>query len=93
MPRFVKGQSGNPGGRPKQDDELRELAKAQTAEALKTLAQVMRSKKSPAAARVMAANSILDRGYGKPAQQIGLSGEVAITMADLVLGSMAKSGG
>jgi hypothetical protein len=33
----------------------------------------MRDKNAPPAARVSAANAILDRGYGKPAQSVDLT--------------------
>lgn len=46
---------------------LAELAKALAPEALEALASVMRTGESEAA-RVSAANAILDRGYGKPMQ-------------------------
>ena len=44
---------------------LKELAREYTPKALKTLAQIMETGESEAA-RVSAANAILDRGYGKP---------------------------
>jgi len=67
---FPKGQSGNPGGRPKVVAEIKELAGAHMAEAIKTLVSIMNDAKSPPAARVSAANALLDRGYGKPPQHI-----------------------
>ena len=67
---FKKGQSGNPGGRPKVIAEVKELARAHTGEAVKTLVSIMTNPKSAPAARVSAANSLLDRGYGKPPQHI-----------------------
>src|SRR6478672_6013047 len=72
---FKKGQSGNPGGRPKVVAEVKELAREHTAEAIETLVSIMTNPKSAPAARVSAANSLLDRGYGKPPQHI--TGDVA----------------
>ena len=72
---FEKGQSGNPGGRPKVVGEVKELARAHTGEAIETLVSIMSNPKAAPAARVSAANSLLDRGYGKPLQHI--TGDVA----------------
>lgn len=47
--------------------EIRSLAREHTESALKTLAHIMRAKNAPAAARVAASNSLLDRGWGKAA--------------------------
>ena len=55
MAKFKPGQSGNPGGRPKVPTDLREAARAHTTEALETLVAILRSPKSPTAARVQAA--------------------------------------
>jgi hypothetical protein len=63
---FRKGQSGNPGGRPKGDGEIRELARQHTALALRTLSEIADHGENESA-RVAAANALLDRGYGKPA--------------------------
>ena len=63
-------QSGNPGGRPKVVAEVKELAREHTGEAIQTLVSIMSNPKSAPAARVSAANSLLDRGYGKPPQRI-----------------------
>jgi hypothetical protein len=64
---FKKGQSGNPGGKPKELKEIQLEARRLGPQALATLAKVCKSGKSEAA-RVAAANAILDRGYGKPPQ-------------------------
>ena len=72
---FKKGQSGNPGGRPKVIAEVRELAKEHTVEAIQTLVSIMTNPKFAPAARVSAANALLDRGYGRPAQHI--TGDIA----------------
>ena len=72
---FKKGQSGNPGGRPKVVAEVRELAREHTGKAIETLVSIMANPKAAPAARVSAANALLDRGYGRPAQHI--SGDIA----------------
>lgn len=74
---FVKGQSGNPGGRPKVVGEVQELAREHTTQAIQTLVDIMSSADAPPAARVAAANAVLDRGYGKPPQHI--SGETSMS--------------
>ncbi len=71
---FAKGQSGNPGGRPKELRDVIELARSHGPGAIKTLAKIMNNRKAPPAARVGAANAILDRGFGKPLQGVELSG-------------------
>jgi Family of unknown function (DUF5681) len=72
---FKKGQSGNPGGRPKVVAEIKELARKHTGKAIETLVSIMANPKAAPAARVSAANALLDRGYGRPAQHI--TGDVA----------------
>jgi hypothetical protein len=53
--------------------EVQDLARQHSTEAIETLCSIMRDKKAPAAARAMASNSILDRGYGKPPQTLNAS--------------------
>jgi hypothetical protein len=67
---FPKGVSGNPGGRPKVLGDVQELARQKSPEAINTLSNIMHDEKAPPAARVAAANALLDRGYGKPTQPI-----------------------
>ena len=56
--------------------EIRSLARSHTASAIKALAGIMNEKKAPPAARVSAANALLDRGWGKAAQPLtGEDGE------------------
>lgn len=63
------GQSGNPGGRPKADHRIKDLAKDYTDIALRTLAEIAEHGDNEGA-RVSAAVALLDRGWGKPAQSI-----------------------
>lgn len=65
---FQPGQSGNPGGRPKENAEVKELARAHTKRAVERLAFWMES--DNAKASVSASQALLDRGWGKPAQAI-----------------------
>jgi hypothetical protein len=74
MSQFQPGQSGNPGGRPKASAKVRDLAREYTEQALQVLVQIATEGESEAA-RVAAANAILDRGYGKPSQPIDGDGE------------------
>jgi hypothetical protein len=50
--------------------EIRSLARSHTRTAINILVGIMRSKDATAPARVSAANTILDRGWGKPPQAI-----------------------
>ncbi|MET4485949.1 hypothetical protein [Bradyrhizobium sp. LA7.1] len=50
--------------------EIRSLARSHTRTALRVLVGIMRSDDATPAARVSAANAILDRGWGKAAQPI-----------------------
>lgn len=89
-PGWVKGQSGNPGGRPKQDGRVRELAQQQTELAINTLVEICENKKNGASARCAAAQALLDRGWGRPAQAIIGGGEddPPIALAEIVIRSI-----
>jgi hypothetical protein len=50
--------------------EIRSLARSHTRSAITVLARIMRSKDATPAARVSAANALLDRGWGKAAQPL-----------------------
>lgn len=63
--------------------DIREAAQTFTNDALNVLAQIMREGESEAA-RVAAANSILDRGYGKPRQAVDVDANVAAQVSTIV---------
>jgi hypothetical protein len=71
---FVKGQSGNPGGRPKEDAEVKELAREHGPAAIRKLAQLMECGQSRTEAA--AAIALLDRGFGKPQQDIAVTKDI-----------------
>lgn len=70
MGKFVKGQSGNPGGKPKALREVEAAAREHTVAAIATLASICNDGKQPGAARVAASNSLLDRGWGKATDRV-----------------------
>jgi hypothetical protein len=74
MAKFVPGQSGNPGGRPK-SAYLSELARAQTDACIETLVKLRDNARTPAAARIAAVKELLDRGYGKARHDVTLGSD------------------
>ncbi|MEN9434564.1 MAG: hypothetical protein RLZZ422_2153 [Pseudomonadota bacterium] len=58
---------------------IREAAQQYTETALKTLVEVMSDETAPHAARVAAANSLLDRGHGKPRQELDVDHKGELT--------------
>jgi hypothetical protein len=94
---FKPGVSGNPGGRPKRPEtvearkvvaDVKAAARELTSDAMGALKRVMQDPKAPAAARVSAATAILDRGWGKPTQQV--EANVGMTLEQLVLGAAKR---
>jgi uncharacterized protein DUF5681 len=65
---WAKGQSGNPGGRPRAIVEVQELARRETAASIAALVRIRDSAETPPAAVVAAATALLDRAWGRPVQ-------------------------
>jgi hypothetical protein len=79
--KFRKGQSGNPGGRPKVLSELQELARHHAPAVIAELARIAEKGKSETA-RIAAGRELLDRGFGRARQSLEVSepGENIIRM-------------
>ncbi len=73
---WAKGQSGNPGGRPVVNKEVRELALDMCPQGMKRLGEIMRDKSQPGSARVAAIREIFDRAMGRAEQHHKVSGRV-----------------
>ena len=73
---FEKGVSGNPGGRPKESEDLKALARSYTTEAVERLAYWLRSDNPKAS--VAAASILLDRAYGKATQALSVEGDTPL---------------
>lgn len=85
MAKGVKTGGRKKGTPNKATASVKEAARKYTDEALLTLAEIMRDEEQPAAARVAASNSLLDRGHGKPTQPVDGDGEGgAIPVAHII---------
>ena len=85
MPRpagLPKTGGRKPGVRNKITADVKEAAQAFTADAIETLASIMRASESDAA-RVAAANAILDRGHGKPKQSVDVDANVKAAVTQI----------
>ena len=70
--KFRKGESGNPGGRPKVLGEVPELARQHAPAVIAELARLALKAKNETA-RIAAIRELLDRGYGRPRQSMEVS--------------------
>ena len=68
---WEKGESGNPGGRPKKDAEIRLLARSHGINAIEKLVELMNN--GDPRIQFSAAKAILDRGFGRPAQSTNIN--------------------
>jgi hypothetical protein len=86
---FEKGKSGNPGGRPKENDEIKKLARQHCPAAIARLAILIDDENGRTA--VAACSEMLNRGYGKPPQALEHSGSIGLSHEE-ALAALADDG-
>ncbi len=62
--------------------DIRSLARQHTALAIKTLVGIASQRAASDSSRVAAATALLDRGWGKPKQELEVNQEVTLSLAD-----------
>ena len=67
---FEKGKSGNPTGRPKIPDDVKEMLKGATPAACKLLCDTINNPNEKTELRVKCSEIVLDRVFGKPQQAV-----------------------
>ena len=80
-PRWKKGESGNPTGRPKRNREITLYISEKTDEGRALVDQLCEMAVSPKVNprdRIRAIEMLLDRGFGKAVQPIEVGGEVSV---------------
>jgi DNA-binding transcriptional regulator PaaX len=88
--KFSKGQSGNPGGRPKVLADVRELARHHTPAIIAELARLALKAKNETT-RVAAIRELLDRGFGKPRQGLEITPPAAFDPIQTLLDDIAAA--
>lgn len=73
---FQPGQSGNPGGQTKLNKDIKELAREHADKAIRALVEALDDPRQ----KVAAAQALLDRGFGKPKQEVEASGSISISV-------------
>lgn len=75
---FVKGQSGNPGGKPKELKHVQMQARKISPLALRELKSILNDPEANKQAKIAAAEVVLNRAWGRPTQGLEHSGEIAL---------------
>jgi len=86
--RWKKGESGNPGGRPKLPADVREALSLAAPDALRFLVDFYQNPKNPPNERSKVAMYLVDKYYGKTPQPI--CGDLNTTLKIVVLDANAK---
>lgn len=87
---FVKGQSGNPGGRVKMPEEIREMFRAKGTDAIDVVTKHLAH--DDARIALQAAQIILERAYGKVPQAIEGGDAPIQTEATIIVTGVPRKG-
>lgn len=83
--RFQKGQSGNPGGRPKVPDNIKKALSELVPESIEVKRQILHDETAPLDLKNRVADSILDRVYGKPGYAVEDASAETLSRLDAML--------
>lgn len=72
--KFQKGQSGNPGGLSKEHAEIARICREKGKDAIETIVGLAQRARSESI-KLAAAQYLIDRGFGKPKQSVGLESD------------------
>lgn len=83
--RFVKGQSGNPGGRPAIPETQKKALQELTLDAIKIKRRILQDEDVSLELRNKVADSVLDRVYGRPGIDADTDGNNGLGKLDAML--------
>jgi hypothetical protein len=87
---WCPGQPATPAGRPAASYRLAALARTHSEDMLKVLVEVAKDDTAPPAARVSAAQAVLDRAHGRPVQSQELKIEGSLDASALHLAALKR---
>ena len=88
--RFIKGQTGNPGGRPATPNEVKEMLRAAVAPSIKLLIDTVNNKNARLDLRIKSAETIIDRVYGRAVQPLALDAAPTIDLSDVSIDDLRR---
>jgi hypothetical protein len=91
LTRFKKGEVHNPGGRPAVVREIRDACQAEGLNCVQTLIKIRDNENFPPITRIAAANSLLDRGYGRPVQGVAIQNMPALPDPKMITKQMTHA--